>query len=264
MLRTFIFALTVLSSTFARADPDISDNSGATQQGPSTEEINSVVSSDVAKALTPPEALAFGPTDLKAFAENAKQSYRRLKTDLGDTSKTYDLIVQPGHFARTSGATGSQGKYVSEQEFAARVVEQLAADLRQRDVNIAIVPADGFNKPLRAKIFLSLHTDGSIYPCSSGPSVGYSSTGDAKGMHGIALALSLTLGIDPVRFMRDNYTENLKRYYAFSSMNTAAFKGLLEIGEITCPTQEEIMLSRADLLAKNLAIAVVFALRPAR
>lgn len=263
MVRTVVLALIVLLATFARADPDEANNLGATQQGLSTEEINSLVSSDVAKALSRPAAFAFGPGELKAFADNAKQSHRNLKTDLGDTSKTYDIVVQPGHFRRTSGATGTQGTYVSEQEFAARVAEKLAGDLRGRGVNVLVIPADNFSKPLKAKIFLALHAEGSKFPCSSGPSVGYSDTGDAKGMHGIALALALTLGFDPVKFMRDNYTANLRSYYAFGSMNTTAFKGLLEMGELTCATQEEIMLSRADLLAKNLAVAVVFALRPA-
>jgi hypothetical protein len=83
-------------------------------------------------------------------------------------------------------------------------------------------------------------------------------------MHGIAAALAITLGIDPQKFMRDNYTANLKGYYAFRSMQTKQFKGLLEMSELTCPSQEEILLSRAELLANNLAVAVYFALQPAK
>jgi hypothetical protein len=171
-------------------------------------------------------------------------------------------VLQPGHYPRTVGFTGGQGTYVSEQEIAARVTDELANESRKRGLSVAVIPADDFNKPLQSRIFLTLHTDASRFPCSVGPSLGYSNDGDAAGMHGIAVALALTLGVDPEKFMRDNYTANLRGYYAFSSLNTKQFKGVLEMSELTCPAQEEILLSRADLLAKNLAIAIVFALRP--
>jgi hypothetical protein len=266
MLRAIIIGLLVFfTSIQVRAETDISDRGEPTQRGLSELQIKEILASDLISQFARPETLlAFSPTELTLLAAKVKQSHRELVTERGDGTKLYDLVLQPGHYPRTVGVTGGQGKYVSEQEIAARVVDQLSIESKKRGLSVAVIPADDFSKPLQAKIFLALHTDASNFPCSVGPSLGYSSDGDAVGMHGIAVALALTLGIDPEKFMRDNYTANLRGYYAFKSLITKQFKGLLEMSELTCPAQEDILLSRADLLAKNLAIAIVFALRPSQ
>src|SRR5712664_4055413 len=246
------------------ADPDKKDDAGPSQRGASDQQIESVLKSDLLRQLASPHPLAFGPGELTEMGAKAKGAYQRLQWELGAPNKEYDLVIQPGHFRRTSGATGGQGKYVSEQQITAEIVEGLVSNLRKRGLSVAVIPADGFKTLLKSKIFLSLHTDASTFPCSVGPSLGYSAEGDALGMHGIAAALAITLSIDPEKFMRDNYTANLKGYYVFRSMETKQFKGLMEMSELTCPSQEENLLSRADLLANNLAIAVYFALQPAR
>jgi hypothetical protein len=254
----------VILPTAAFADSDTSDSSGPSQRGASEKDIKAVLNSGLLRQFASPHPLAFGPGELTDMAAKAKEAYRLLKTELGDQNREYDLVIQPGHFGRTSGATGGEGKYVTEQQMAAKVVDGIASNLRKRGLSVALIAADGFNKPLNAKIFLSLHTDASKFPCSVGPSLGYSADGDALGMHGIAAALAITLGIDPEKFMRDNYTANLRGYYVFKSMNAKLFKGLLEMSELTCPTQEETLLSRSELLSNNLAIAVYFALQPPR
>ena len=80
-------------------------------------------------------------------------------------------------------------------------------------------------------------------------------------MHGIALALAITLGLDAEKFMRDNYTADEAGYYAFKSVQTDNFKGLLEMSELTCPDQEGKLLTSAATLAANLATAIQFGLR---
>jgi hypothetical protein len=47
-------------------------------------------------------------------------------------------------------------------------------------------------------------------------------------------------------------------------MNTKQFKGLLEMSELTCLSQEETLLSRSDLLENNLAVAIYLASQPAK
>jgi hypothetical protein len=265
MLKAVLLALSfVLLPCVALADPDVDDKSGPSQGGATNQQIDTILNSGLVSEFAPPHPLAFGPGELKEMGSSARDTYPQLRTELGDPSKDYDLVLQPGHYGRTSGATGGEGKYVTEQQIAAKIVDILASNLRKRGVTLAIIPADGFKAPLKSKVFLSLHTDASNYPCSVGPSIGYSADGDALGMHGIAAALAITLSIDPQKFMRDNYTANLRGYYAFRSITTRQFKGLLEMSELTCPAQEENLLSRADLLANNLAIAVAFALRPAQ
>jgi hypothetical protein len=77
----------------------------------------------------------------------------------------------------------------------------------------------------------------------------------------IALGLALSMDVEPAKFMRDNYTKDEAHYYAYKTIN-ADSKGLLEMGELTCPKDEARLLSNAEVLARNLSRAIVFALRP--
>lgn len=266
MIRAVVLGCSLLlAAEQAKAQGPYEDVIGTgSEPGASPEEIQAALGSAVVQQITLPQALAFGPGELADWAKKAKSAYESLKAQAGpgDTSENYDVIIQPGHYLRPKGATGGQGKHVLEREVAAWIVGGLAADLKNRGLKVAVIPADGFNKPLKGKIFLSLHTDASTFPCSLGPSIGYDSVGDALGMHGIAAALAITMEVDPVKFMRDNYTKNLKGYYAFGSMNVELFEGVLEMAELTCPAEEERILSRAELLTRNLAIAVALAAKP--
>ncbi|MDX0630183.1 hypothetical protein GOC91_28860 [Sinorhizobium medicae] len=263
MLRAFTIALLLLLPLQSvHADPEQDEARAGDEKGATDAEIKDALGSDLVAEITIPQRLAFGESDFAGWAAKAKEAHLNLKPSPGEGSKLYDIILQPGHFPRVKGRTGGQGRYVNEQQVAAWVAGLLAEELKKREVNVLVIPADGFTRPLKSKIFLSLHTDSTRFPCSVGPSVGYDSSGDAKGMHGIALALAMTLGIDPVKFMRDSYTAGLKNYYAFSSMDAQLFEGVLEMSELTCPEDEKNLLSRAETLSTNLAWAVVFALRP--
>lgn len=181
--------------------------------GITPEAIKTVLTSDIAGQLRAPTAFAFSPDDLKFWAGKAKAAHKQAPVSKGDAGSAYDLIVQIGHYPRMKGRTGGQGAYVNEQEIAALVATGLVQRLADKPVNgkpvkVLLVGADEFTAGLKSRIFLSLHTDATSRPCSVGPSVGYQEVGDAKGMHGIALALAITLGIDAGKFMEDNYQES--------------------------------------------------------
>lgn len=259
-----------LSFITARAESDIESNVvSPTQRNPgiTAQELQAVLSSDVVKAIERSETLSFSPDDSKFWAQKAKQVHQTAPVSEGDPGVKYDVIIQIGHFPRKTGKTGGQGKLVSEQEIAALIAVGLVQKLSTLEVNskaikALLVGADDFRPGLQSKIFLSLHTDSTTAsPCSVKPSVGYEKIGDAKGMHAIALALAITLGLNAENFMKDNYTTNLSGYYAYKSFKTEHFKGLLEMSELSCPKQEVELLERAALLSSNLAVAVQFALR---
>jgi hypothetical protein len=145
------------------------------------------------------------------------------------------------------------------------LVQQLATlKIGKSPISVLLVGADDYEKKLRSRIFLALHTDAADAKCAVGPSVRYQKISDATGMHAIALALAITLTKDASKFMNDNYTRDEAGYYAFSQFDTKDFKGLLEMSELTCEDQEKALLERAALLSTNLAYAVQFALRPAQ
>lgn len=260
LLASLAIAVTVASPCYS--DSEIAVQERDLTPGATPEEIAAILSTDLISNLEQPTVLGFDRQSLLAAAEVAKTAYASLSTSPGATGESYDIVLQAGHFGRTKGATGGQGKFVTEQQYAAWITSLIADDLRKNELSLVVIPADGFNRPLKAKIFIALHTDASDFPCSVGPSIGYKAVSDSLGMHGIAAALAITLDKDPAAFMRDNYTKNLSGYYAYSGTNVSMFEGLLELSELTCPDDEELLLERGETLARNLSWAIRFALKP--
>ncbi len=178
--------------------------------------------------------------------------------DMGNAELVYDVILQPGHYLRIKGATGAQGSSVSEQALVAYIVGEVARDLKAKNVNVLIVAADKYSPNLKAKVFLAVHADGNVNPCKTGPSMGYEKNTSMHAMHAIGWGLSQALGYTYSDFMKDNFTVNEARYYMFGKVKASAVKGILEIGEVSCPEQEENMIANADKIAANVARALRF------
>jgi hypothetical protein len=206
-------------------------------------------------AITDPNA--------RALLHMIRQETRIEGVALGDAGVEYDVILQPGHYLRTTGAIGTSGKSVSERALVAYVVAGIARDLRQRSLKVLVISADNFlrRKPgLQTKMFLAVHADGNERPCTTGPSMGYEKNTSMYAMHAIGWGLSQALGYTYSDFMRDNLTVNEAHYYMFSQVRTTTAKGILEIGELTCEKQEEQLIVNADVIAANLARALRFVL----
>ncbi|RXT51158.1 hypothetical protein B6S44_21345 [Bosea sp. Tri-44] len=232
----------------------------------SSSEAREALNLPVVSELRTATVLSFSDSDVQFWANRAKAAHSAAPVEQGDLAKTYDIIIQLGHYPRKQGRTGGQGKFVNEQQMAALVGVGLYRKLQElkfqgKTISTLLVSADDYTKGLKSKIFLSLHTDASVTPCSLGPSVGYQGDKDEKGMHGIALALAITLGKDAERFMRDSYTRALQEYYAYRRFNVSLFKGVLEMSELTCPDDEKNLLLKASQLSTNIAYAVQWALR---
>jgi N-acetylmuramoyl-L-alanine amidase len=188
----------------------------------------------------------------------------------GDRGVRYDVILQPGHYGRRTGRVGTSGALVSERALVAYVVAKTAEALRARGFNVLVVSADSYLRDdpntadfdgLQATAFLAVHADGSVNPCTTGPSLAYSSNSSLLGMHAIGFGLASALGYDYETFRRDNFTANEAQYYMFSKVRAGRLTGLLELGELTCPASERALLTNADQVADNVAYALEFILR---
>lgn len=274
MPRIFIvmFALAFGAPALAEQDgPEEQPQADVILTDEARRDIDAVLASGLAKDLLAPKMHAFGPKEAVETAKKMKEAHRTLKTDNGDPAIKYDVVLQPGHYPRISKpgedvATGGEGKYVTEQEVAAYVTGIVANELKAQNKNlrVVIVPADGFQRPLRTKIFVAFHTDAydkkKGLPCDSSASVGYPDDASGKAMHYLALAVATTLDEPPKKFMEDNFTGNLRDYYAYKHM-TDGVKGLVEMSELTCPADEERLLARADVLGRNLAWGILYHLK---
>jgi N-acetylmuramoyl-L-alanine amidase len=189
--------------------------------------------------------------------------------DYADLSVTYDVILQPGHYGRTSGSgrpLGTQGNLVSEKSLVAYITARLADQLRDQHLKVLVVSADdyphaqhagGEYKGLRANAFLAIHADGSKTPCNGHPSLAYEKGTNPFGMHVIAYAISTGLGYKFRDFL-ENFTVNEEKYYMWSQVQSSSMKGLLEVGELTCPSSEENLLGSVDAIATDLAAGLMF------
>jgi N-acetylmuramoyl-L-alanine amidase len=183
---------------------------------------------------------------------------KAIEVGLGDPGLLYDVVLQPGHYGRATGASGTAGKLVSERALVAYIVGRAASHLRDRGLKTLVVSADHYSSGLRAKAFLAVHADGSEAKCRTGPSLAYEANSSPYAMHAIGWALAQATGYVYKDFMRDNFTANEANYYMFGKVKTDTMKGLLEVGELTCAEVEERLVLNSDAIADNLARALAF------
>jgi hypothetical protein len=200
------------------------------------------------------------PFSLEARAANLteiKDSVTMPNLGQGDPQKKYQVILQPGHYGRTSGGNlGTSGKKISEQKLVAFITANVAKYLIDNGVDVLVISADNYKSGLKTDVFLSIHADGSKKKCSTGPSLGYKMNSNLLGMHSVGFALAASMGQSYDDFMKDNFTVNLHEYYMFKHIDTSGYGGLLEIGELTCPEMENQLIANALLIAQNLGVAL--------
>lgn len=172
-----------------------------------------------------------------------------------------DVVVQAGHEGRPAscarfpqhhcnlGATG-------EVLWTPIVADEVARVLRAHGVSVARLPAD-FDGRYVADAAVFIHFDGNDKPCSTGASIGYlrpssKAAADAwRAYYGKYF---------PFQFMPDNFTGNLRFYYANRQVRTTDGALVLELSEIDCPVQRAWNAPRlvwqGDLLAHFLSTLI--------
>lgn len=211
-----------------------------------------------------------------AFGASSSQQFQALvdeikaenpiDTAVGIKGKTYDVILQPGHYGRVQGKIGTSGHYVLERALAAYITDITATKLREGGLSVLVVSADSYLRPtpgkafdgLKARAFLAIHADGSSIPCKTGPSLAYKAQTSPFAMHAIGWGLASALGYSYTDFRRDNYTVNEARYYMFSQVQADRLTGVLEVGELTCRESEEKLITNSKIVGANIAKALDF------
>jgi len=161
-----------------------------------------------------------------------------------------DVIIQAGHEGRSSGNTGAQTAHYSEEAWNILVADETARLLRAWGVDVVRMPARV--KFAHAKIALSIHFDGANKPCTSGASIGYPSKDSALFAQRWR---SLYGDYFPFKWHEDNFTQNLRDYYAYHWIRAEKFL-LLELGELTCEQQTTWLKPRLKRIAHLIAYAI--------
>lgn len=161
------------------------------------------------------------------------------------------VVIQAGHEGRTCGNTGAVCKNYKEVEWNIKVADMAAKQLEAWGIDVKRVPAD--TPPLRAKIAVAIHFDSAKQHCRSGASVGYPDNNASRtfAQHWKAIYKPYF----PFVWHADNFTDNLKNYYAYRIINAEKFV-VLELGEITCQKQTAWLKPRLRKIAMLIAYAV--------
>jgi len=149
-----------------------------------------------------------------------------------------EVLVGAGHEGRPASCErfpthkcnlGTAG----EKELTPKIADDVVRILRSRGVSVVRVPADFLgNYDVKDAVFI--HFDGTSPACTSGASLGYHS----ETARGAADAWrSLYQRYWKFRFQADNFTANLRNYYAFRQVHASDAALVIELGELTCPAQ---------------------------
>jgi len=161
------------------------------------------------------------------------------------------VIVQAGHEGRTCGNTGAECENFREEAWNIQVADEVADRLRKWHIEVKRVPAAVSYD--RAKIAVSIHFDGARRICRSGAAVGYPDNNAS-----VRFAQKwkrLYANYFPFKWHDDNFTENLKHYYAYRYIRAEKFV-VLELGEITCEKQRVWLEPRLKKIARLIAYAI--------
>ena len=119
-----------------------------------------------------------------------------------------DVVLQRGHYPRTSGVTGAPG----EQQFAVESCDRAAFHLQGVGHRPILINADEPSSRYRGNIFFAVHYDSSRDPGARGASVGYQTA------QGALVARTMKRhyennGWPAGNWRPDNYTDALAGYY---------------------------------------------------
>ena len=160
------------------------------------------------------------------------------------------VLIQAGHEGRTSGNTGAENGDEKESEWNIIVADEVAHKLKSWGIESLRVPAD--TKFLKAKIAIAIHFDSAKRVCHSGASIGY------PNKNSISLAnrwKSIYNSYFPFGWHQDNFTPNLKNYYAYHWIKAEQFL-VLELGELTCDKQLYWLKPRLKKIAHLIAYSI--------
>ncbi len=166
------------------------------------------------------------------------------------TTKPVSVVIQAGHEGRTTGNTGAESKRYREEEWNILVADEVTKQLRAWQIDVKRMPARV--KFTRAKIAVSIHFDGATTPCASGASIGYPSDDSYEFAQRWK---ELYASYFPYKWHKDNFTPNLRNYYAYRWIRAKKFL-LLELGEITCDTQTTWLKPRLKQVALLVAYSI--------
>lgn len=165
-----------------------------------------------------------------------------------------DVLISAGHEGRPASCArfpkracnlGAAG----ERDWTPVVADEVASVLRAHGVSVLREPAD-FNGAYQVDAAIFIHFDGAVSPCSSAASIGYH---DARFHTAATEWRSLYREYFPFGFEPDNFTKGLRDYYGYRQVHATDASLVLELGEVTCPSQRAWLAKRLQFDGRLIA-----------
>jgi N-acetylmuramoyl-L-alanine amidase len=144
-----------------------------------------------------------------------------------------EIYIQAGHEGRTKGSTGTSSVYGNEIEWTPIVADEATRILREAGISVIRSNADR-RKYSVVDLALSIHFDGCVKQCATGASIGYDDPTDKPAADEWK---SFYSNYYKHKWHDDNFTKNLRYYYNYKYTITKDAELVLELGDLSCPTQ---------------------------
>ena len=166
----------------------------------------------------------------------------------------YDVLISAGHEGRPASCAHFPQHHCNlgaagERDWTPIVADAATRVLRSHGISVMRLPAD-FAGTYDVSDALFIHFDGAAPPCVSGASIGYH---DKRDRDAAAAWRGTYAARFPFTFRPDNFTKNLRDYYAFSQVRARDASLVLELGEISCPAQRTWLSARLDWIGALIA-----------
>jgi N-acetylmuramoyl-L-alanine amidase len=148
-----------------------------------------------------------------------------------------EIYIQAGHEGRTKGSTGTSSKFGNEIDWTPIVADEATRILREAGISVIRTNAD-HRKYSVVDLALSIHFDGCAKTCATGASIGYDDPTDKPAAEEWKAFYS---NYFKHKWHEDNFTKNLRYYYNYKYTITRDAELVLELGDLTCPTQAKWM-----------------------
>jgi len=166
------------------------------------------------------------------------------------TKPVIPVLIQAGHEGRLSGNTGAENGLDREVEWNIIVADEIYRVLKTWGIESKRIPADtNFEN---AEIAVAIHFDSAKNICHSGASIGYPNKDSIDFANRWRELYSQYF---PFGWHDDNFTNNLKYYYAYHWIRSKKFL-VLELGELTCQEQLKWLKPRLKQIAHLIAYAI--------
>ena len=163
------------------------------------------------------------------------------------------VLIQEGHVGRITGNTGSIHNGLVESKWNTVVGKEVERILEVKGIDVTRV---GAKIPIcNTSIAVAIHFDGAAKECSTGASIGYNSSSEARGM--AKRWRTQYSSFFPFKWHQDNFTKNLSHYYGFSQVQVTKGFLVLELGELTCEKQTDWLQPRLKQVAAKIANFII-------